>query len=250
MNPFSLEGKTILITGASSGIGRGIAIECSKMGATLILHGRNEERLNETLSMLEGENHTVIAADLSTQESLTRLIDRLPQIQGCVMSAGIPDVSPIKFYKRERIENLFNINTLVPMMMTSSMLKKKRITRGASVVLISSISGVFVGTVGDTAYCASKAAICGFTKASALELAPLGIRVNSINPGLVPTSILLKSNNLISDEEVLTNKVTEYPLKRLGTPQDIAYGAIYLLSDASSWVTGINLVIDGGHIIP
>lgn len=248
-NPFSLAGKVILVIGASSGIGRGIAIECSKMGAIIILNGRNEERLLETQAMLKGEGHRIVICDIANQGEIENLVDLLPEIDGCVVSAGIPDVSPIKFYKREKVENLFYVNAIAPMMIVSQLLKKKRIHRGASIVLISAISGVFVGTKGDTAYCSTKGAVSGFTKASALELSVQGIRVNSVNPGLVPTNILKLTNNLMSDEEELKQKVSDYPLNRLGKSEDIAYGVIYLLSDASSWVTGINLPIDGGYIL-
>ena len=148
-NPFSLAGKVILVIGASSGIGRGIAIECSKMGAIIILNGRNE-------AMLKGEGHRIVICDIANQGEIENLVDLLPEIDGCVVSAGIPDVSPIKFYKREKVENLFYVNAIAPMMIVSQLLKKKRIHRGASIVLISAISGVFVGTKGDTAYCSTK----------------------------------------------------------------------------------------------
>lgn len=246
MNPFSLEGKTILVTGASSGIGRGIAIECSKMGATVILNARNEERLKETLSMLDGKGHHILVGDLSKQEDLLRLADSLPEIQGWVNSAGIPKVCPIKFFKREDVEDIINVNAISSMMLLSMLVKRKKLRRGASVVFISSISGVYVGTAGDTSYCASKGAVNGFTKGAAIELASQGIRVNSINPGLVPTNILELANSMSGDNHVVDTMQEKYPLKRLGKPEDIGDGAVFLLSDASSWITGQNLVIDGG----
>ena len=246
MNPFSLEGKTILVTGASSGIGRGIAIACSQMGGRLILNGRNEERLSETLSLLAGEGHEILVSDLSKQEDLQRIADSLPELQGWVNSAGIPKVSPIKFFKREDVEEIINVNAISSMMLLSMLVKKKKLRRGSSVVFISSISGVFVGTAGDTSYCASKGAVNGFTKGAAVELAGQGIRVNSINPGLVPTSILELANSMSGDNHVVDSMTDKYPLKRLGKPEDIGYGAVYLLSDASAWMTGQNLVIDGG----
>lgn len=246
INPFSLEGKTILVTGSSSGIGRGIAIECSKMGANVILNGRNVDRLKETLSLLDGEGHEIIASDLSSQEDLHQLVDSLPELQGWVNSAGIPKISPIKFFKREDVEEIMNVNAISSMMLLSLLVKMKKLRRGASVVFISSISGVFVGTAGDTSYCASKGAVNGFTKGAAIELAGQGIRVNSINPGLVPTSILELANEKSGDNHLVDSMIDKYPLKRLGLPKDIGTGAVYLLSDASSWVTGQNLVIDGG----
>lgn len=248
-NPFSLEGKTILVTGASSGIGRGIAVECSKMGAQLILNGRNLERLKETLCLMEGDGHQIMVADISRQEDIDSLIESLPFLEGCVLCAGIPQVCPVKHFKRKDIEDIFAVNSVAPIMITSGLLKKKKIRRGASIVLIESISGVFVGTKGDVSYNASKAAVNGFLKGAALELAGQGIRVNAINPGLVPTEILNLSNEKFGEshhEEIMLN---DYPLKRYGKPEDIAYGAIYLLSDASSWVTGTNMIIDGGYLL-
>lgn len=249
MNPFSLNGKKILVTGASSGIGRGIAISCAQMGATLILNGRNEARLQETLHLLEGEGHTIIVSDLSTQEGIDHLADTLPEIQGWVNSAGIPKVSPIKYFTREDVEEILNVNAISSMLLLSKLLKKKKIKRGASVVLISAVTGAFVGSKGDTSYCASKGAVNGFMKGAALELAPQGIRVNSINPGLVPTNILNLANELAGEEHHTEIMMDRYPLNRLGTPEDIGNGAVYLLSDASAWVTGTNLVIDGGYLL-
>ena len=248
-NPFSLSGKTILVTGASSGIGRGICIECSKMGATLILNGRNKERLEDTLSKLEGTGHKIIAADLSKQEEIERLTQELPEIQGWVNSAGIPKVCPIKRFSRDDVDEIFNVNSISEMMLLSRLLKAKKLKRGASVVFVISITGAFVGSVGDTAYCATKGAVAGFLKGASLELAGQGIRVNSINPGLVPTEILTLSNTLSGEDHHINAMTERYPMKRLGTPEDMAYGAIYLLSDASSWVTGHQLVIDGGYIL-
>ena len=134
-------------------------------------------------------------------------------------------------------------------MITSGLLKKKKITRGSSIVLIEAIVGIFVGSKGDVSYNASKAALNGFLKGAALELAGQGIRVNAINPGLIPTNILDLNNKMFEENQLTSNLEGNYPLKRLGKPEDIAYGAIYLLSDASSWVTGTNLVIDGGFIL-
>ena len=249
MNPFSLEGKTILVTGASSGIGRGIAIACAQMGAAVILNGRNRERLEETLSLMEGDNHVIMVADLSCQEELESLSASVPELQGWVNSAGIPKVSPIKHFDRENVEEIFNVNSISTMLLLSMLLKKKKLKRDASVVFVSAVTGAFVGSKGDTSYCATKGAVNGFMKGAALELAPLGIRINSVNPGLVPTNILNLANGIAGEEHHVEIMLEKYPLKRLGTPEDIANGVVYLLSDASSWVTGINLVIDGGYLL-
>lgn len=249
MNPFSLEGKTILVTGASSGIGRGIAIECSKMGAKVVLNGRSEERLKETLGLMAGDGHQMLATDISRQEEIDNMVLALPKLDGCVLCAGIPQVCPVKRFKRRDIEDIFSVNTFAPIMITSQLVKQKKLQRGSSVVLIESISGVFVGTKGDVSYNASKAALNGFLKGSALELAGQGIRINAVNPGLVPTNILNLTNEMFSEEHHTDIMKESYPLKRYGTPEDIAYGCIYLLSDASSWVTGTNIVIDGGYLL-
>lgn len=248
-NPFSLEGKTILVTGASSGIGRGIAVECSKMGANVVVSGRNVERLNETISKLEGDDHQAIIADLSRQEGIDKLVAECPELNGIVHSAGIPQMCSVKHLDRKTIEEIININTITPILLNSILLKKRKLQKGSSIVFISSISGVCVGNVGEATYSTSKGALSGYMKSAAYELAAQGTRVNSINPGLVPTRILELSNDMFSREQLEETTKGRYPLKRYGTPEDIANGAIYLLSDASSWVTGINLVIDGGYTI-
>ncbi len=248
-NPFSLEGKVILVTGASSGIGKGIAVECSKMGAKLVITGRNMERLNETFSSLDGDGHVIIQADLSKQEDIEKLVSETPVLNGCVNNAGIPKLSAVKFISREMIEDIVNVNAIGPILLTSLLLKKKKLQKKSSILFISSISGVYVANVGESPYSATKGAINGFVKGAAFELARQGTRVNSICPGLVPTRILELSNTVFSEEQLKEKTYEKFLLGRIGTPEDIAHGAIYLLSDASSWVTGINLVIDGGYIL-
>lgn len=248
-NPFSLEGKTILVTGASSGIGRGIAIECSKMGAKVVVNGRNEQRLNETLEQLEGEGHIALRADLSKQEDIDALVAQCPELNGVVHSAGIPKICAVKHISRDLLEEIVNTNEIAPILLTSGLLKKKKIQKGSSIVFIASMSGVFIANTGEAPYDATKGALAGFTKSAALELAAQGTRVNTICPGLVPTSILGLSNEMFSEEQLKETMYGRYPLKRVGKPEDIADGAVYLLSDASSWVTGINLLIDGGYCL-
>ena len=246
-NPFSLEKKTILVTGASSGIGRGIAVECSKMGGRVVVSGRNKERLNETLLLLEGTGHLAIQADLSKQDEIDSLVENCPVINGCVHSAGIPKICGVKYINRVLLEEIVNINEIAPILLTSSLLKKKKLSKEASIVFIASMSGVYIANIGEDPYSTTKGALSGFVKGAALELAAQGTRVNTICPGLVPTSILGLSNEMFSEEQLKETMYGRYPLKRVGTPEDIANGAIYLLSDASSWVTGINLLVDGGY---
>lgn len=248
-NPFSLEGKTVLVTGASSGIGRGIAVECSKMGAKVVINGRNKERLQKTFDQLEGEGHIQIVADLSIQEDIDRLANEVPELNGFVNSAGIPKICPVKRIDRQTLEEIMNVNAFGPILLTSQLLRKKKLQKKSSIVLIASISGVCMANTGEGPYAATKAALAGYTKTAAFELAAQGTRVNTICPGLVPTEILTLSNEMFSEDQLKETMYGRYPLKRVGTPEDIANGAIYLLSDASSWVTGINLVIDGGYTV-
>jgi NAD(P)-dependent dehydrogenase (short-subunit alcohol dehydrogenase family) len=248
-NPFSLEGKTVLVTGASSGIGRGIAVECSKMGAKVVINGRNKERLLKTFDQLEGEGHIQIVADLSKQEDIERLANEVPELNGFVNSAGIPKICPVKRIDRQTLEEIMNVNAFGPILLTSQLLRKKKLQKKSSIVLIASISGVCMANTGEGPYAATKAALAGYTKTAAFELAAQGTRVNTICPGLVPTEILTLSNEMFSEDQLKETMYGRYPLKRVGTPEDIANGAIYLLSDASSWVTGINLVIDGGYTV-
>lgn len=246
INPFSLVSKTILVTGASSGIGRGIAVGCAQFGAKLVITGRNNDRLEETLSLLEGSGHQNVVADLSVQEDMDDLVARCPEINGVVHCAGIPKICPVKRLKREILYDIINTNEIAPILLTSALLKSNKIQRNSSIVFIASVAGVFTaGCVGDSDYAATKGALSGFSMTAAKELASQQIRVNTICPGMVDTPILAQANGLMSEDEE-KRRIAPYPLKRLGKIEDIAYGTIYLLSDASSWVTGINLAIDGG----
>lgn len=246
INPFSLEGKTILVTGASSGIGRGIAIQCSKMGATVVLNGRNEERLKGTLLQMEGAGHQIISADLSSQEGIEKVAFGCPELDGYVHSAGIPALRAVKNIDRELMLEMLNVNTVAPITLTSLLVKKKVLKKKSSIVLIASTSGVYVGNVGEASYSTTKGALYGFVKSAAVELAARGTRLNTVCPGLTPTEILELSDSMFSKEQMIEKHLPKYPMKRFGTPEDIANGVIYLLSDASSWVTGVNLNIDGG----
>lgn len=245
-NPFSLEGKIILVTGASSGIGQETAIQCSKLGAKLILTARNEERLKETLAQLEGEGHQMILAELTNQEEIKRLVANIPDLQGLVLCAGKGMTSPFLFCTRDKYDDIFDINFFAPVELLRLLVKKKKLEKGSSVVIISSIGGNDAFTFGNGVYGASKAALHSTMKYCAKELAPKKIRVNSVNPGMVNTKLI--QSGVISEEQHKL-EMERYPLKRYGEPEDIAYGIIYLLSDASSWVTGHALVIDGGITI-
>ncbi len=246
-NPFSLEGKTILVTGASSGIGRTTAIECSKMGAKVIITARNAQRLSETFSELQGEGHQQIIADLADTTSIENLVSQIDKVDGVVSNAGIANTEPIAFYKEEELETIFKTNTFSMMMLTKFLLKKKKLYKPASIVYTASIGNVYSAGVANGIYGASKCAIDGFMRTAAVELAPKGIRCNSVNPGMVETNIMT-DNSRISTEQFEEDK-KKYPLGRYGKPEDVAWAIIYLLSDASSWVTGTALKLDGGVTI-
>jgi len=244
-NPFSLEGKNILVTGASSGIGRGICIECSKMGATVQLMARNEERLNETMSQMEGEGHQIHMADLCSTEDINALVDALPVLDGVVLCAGIIKTMPVKNINEEAMTEIFNANIMGDIKLCSRLLKKKKLNHGASVVFISSVS-TFNVKVGNSLYSATKGAVNSFAKAMALEVSKQNMRVNCIQPGFVPSSIL--SSGAIEEDEYLKFYAERHPLG-FGTPTDIANCCIYLLSDAARWVTGSIFTIDGGYTL-
>lgn len=245
-NPFSLSGKTILVTGASSGIGQATAIECSKLGAKLVITGRNAERLQETMNKLEGEGHCQILAELTDVADVQRLVSGAQNLDGVVLCAGKAKTLPFAFSTRENFDDIMAVNYFAPVELLRLLVKGKKLNKQSSVVFVSSVGGVFLFGGANTIYGASKAAINSTMRYCASELAAKKIRVNSVNPGMVETGLIHRGT--ISDEQ-LQEDVKRYPLKRYGEPIDIAHGIIYLLSDASSWVTGHSLVIDGGVTI-
>ena len=245
-NPFNLINKTILVTGASSGIGKSIAIECSRMGAKLILIGRNECRLKDTFSLLEGNGHSYYCCDLISEEETSLFLETCPTIDGLVHSAGVGLTLPFKFTTASKLKRIMEINFEAPVLLTQKILKNKKMRTRGSIVYLSSIDGVLTGHIGNSIYSASKGALVGIAKSQAVELANQNIRVNCILPGRVDTPLISRKN--ISEEQVNANK-NLYPLKRYARPEEIAYYAIYLLSDASTFTTGSNLVIDGGFTL-
>lgn len=242
MPSFTLEGKTILITGASSGIGRGIAIACADAGANCILVARNEERLKAVASNCCG-GAAIEIVDVGNTAELAALVERVPQLDGLVQCAGVSDKhTPLKFLKEEFVDHLLAVNLKAPILFLAMLEKKKKLNKGASVVLMSSISS-FHSTPAHSLYGATKGALTAFAKGAALDLAGKKIRVNTIAPGMVNTPLIDFAN--ISEEQRKANEAF-YPMKRYGEPEDIAGAAIYLLSDASAWVTGQQFVVDGG----
>lgn len=242
-NPFSLEGKNILITGASSGIGKATAIECAKLGAQIWITGRNPDRLYDVMRSLDGTGHQSIICELINDDEMMSLVKQLPQLDGVFMSAGIADTTLVNFLTKEKIDRVFDINFCAPALLLRALIKNRKIKKYGSVVLMSSAGGITMFNPGNGIYGASKAALQSLTKFAALELASKNIRVNCICPAMVETPIL--HNGSISEKDLET-EVSKYPLKRLGTPEEIAFSAIYFLSDVSKWTTGSSLFIDGG----
>lgn len=245
-NPFSLEGKMILVTGASSGIGRETALACARMGAGVVITGRNADRLKETFEQLETSNKMQILADMTSKDDVEALVASLPPLDGAVLCAGNSITLPLQFGTREKFDDMFNVNFFAPIELLRLVYKKKVLQKGASVVLIASIGGTHSFMPGNGVYGASKAALNSVMKYAAREYASRKIRVNSICPGMVDTPLIHRGT---ITEEQLAEDAKRYPLGRYGQPEDIANGAIYLLSDASSWLTGHDLVIDGGFSI-
>lgn len=245
-NPYSLVGKTILITGASSGIGRATAIECSKMGAICVITGRNEERLNEVMCELAGDNHSYIVADLVNTDSLNSLVNNAPLLDGLVLCAGQGLMLPFPYCSREKYNALFDVNFFAPVELLRLMVKKKKLQLMSSVVMVTSVGGVESFGGCNSVYGATKAALNATMKYCARELAPKKIRFNSVAPGMTNTKLI--QHDTMTEEQFKAD-IQRYPLKRYGEPMDIAHGIIYLLGDASSWVTGHSLVIDGGFTI-
>ena len=244
-NPFSLEGKNILVTGAASGIGRATAIECAKMGAKVIVTDRTEERLNETLNQLEGNGHQMIIADLNIPEDINALVEECPALNGLVNNAGIVKGKPVGHLKLEDLQDVYQINVFGAASLTKGLLRKKKLAKGSSIVFTSSIS-TYLSAAGLSVYASSKAAINAYMRTCALELGTKGIRCNSVLPGTVETPFI---DGVFFSEDDKTQDLKLYPLERYGKPTDIAYGIVYLLSDASAWVTGTELVIDGGRML-
>ena len=242
-NPFALTGKTIFITGAGSGIGRATALQCAGLGATVYITDLNEATLAETLGMLEGEGHQMFVANLTDDDALQELAGKLPKLDGFVSNAGIIKTILTQFGERADVERILGINTVAPIRLTQILLQNKRFNKEAAIVYTSSMAGVFNGAIGNGLYGASKSALVGFVKSLALELAPRKIRVNTVNPGITQTNIY---NNTTITPEQLEEEMKRYPLGRYGRPDEIASAIVYLLSDATKWMTGTNLLIDGG----
>lgn len=244
-NPFSLKGKTILITGGAGGIGSAAALTCIELGARVILTDIREDGLRTTLASLPtsmtGEPNLCFTADLTDAEQLVALVDFCPKIDGLVCNAGVMKLTLTQFITEEELTRIQRINLNAPILLTRSLLKKKKINKGGSIVFTASAAGIYRVSIGNGIYATTKCGIDAFMRTVALEMGPKRIRCNSVNPGMVETALIGSFTEEQKEKEKLN-----YPLRRFAKPEDIAYGIAYLLSDASSFVTGTALKIDGG----
>ncbi len=241
-NPFSMHDKTVLVVGASSGIGQASAIMLSQMGAKLIITGRNEKNLQHTMESLSGDGHSVFIGDLVKQENREKLVETLPNIDGMFYSAGISRMFPLKYMRDDTLDEIFAINLFAPMKITRSLVKKKLLNQGSSLLYMSSIAP-FIGIAGQVGYSSSKGALSAMIKIVAKELAPQKIRANCLCPGMINTPLL---NASVVTEATYKKDQASYHLGGYGEPNDVAAAAVYFLSPASKWVTGTNFIMDGG----
>lgn len=240
-NRFSLAGKTILVTGASSGIGRSIAIACAEEGAIIVLNGRNQARLQATKDALKGDGHIIIPADITDSIQRQALSEQVPALSGVVHCAGIGSRVLGKMLEEDDVRRVMNANFEAPVLLQAELLREKKIAKEASVVFLAS-AAASMPSIGNAIYSASKAAMIAYAKCLAQELASRKVRVNCISPAMVWTDLALVG----ATEEQLRNAEQSYPLKRYAQPEDIAPMAVYLLSNASEWVTGSNFELTGG----
>ena len=248
-NPFSLEGKTILVTGASSGIGKATAIECAKLGANVVITARNKERLQEVLDQLDNslqQDHAMILADLSSNEGIAEVVSSCPVLDGVASNAGFGHVpAPIKFMKDDAMQEVMDFNALSHVKLARDLFKKKKLNRGASYVFTSSVGGLNFFAVGNSSYGMSKAAINSFSKYCAVEFSARSIRCNAVCPGMINTPMTAPTG-AVSDADYSIDIEKHYLLGRYGEPKEVAQTIAFLLSDASSFITGTSIVVDGG----
>jgi len=252
VNPFSLAGKTILVTGASSGLGRQTAVSCARMGATVVLSARDEQRLSQTMDMLRqahpsvvGEApHKSVRADLNVAEDMHALVEQAGKIDGVFHGAGIRGLAPIKMISRKFLDEVMGTNFHAPMLLTQRLLMKNALRDGGSIVFMAS-TAAHRGVHGVGIYSASKAALIAAVRCLALEQAKRRIRANCLSADLVETPLLTYGLTEEEGRAWLQEQRDKHPLG-LGTPADVANAAIYLLSGASRWVTGTTILMDGG----
>ena len=249
-NPYLLKGKTILVTGASSGIGKATAKECAKLGANVIITGRNKERLENVLKDLnssEGQAHFLFIADLTTADGIENLVSQIPSVDGVSDNAGLSvGNKPIKFIKEDEMALVMNTNTFSHVYLAKQLYKNKLLKRDASYVFTASIGGYTSHVTGQALYGMSKSALDSFMKYCAVEFASRGIRCNSVCPGMIETPLIYQDTLTDADK---AEDVKSYLLKRYGYPEEVARVNAFLLSEASSFITGTSIIVDGGYSV-
>ena len=247
VNPFSLDGKTIVVTGASSGIGKQCAISCSQMGARIVLIARNEQRLEDTLSQMDGEGHLSASIDLTDfdvlKEKVKDIVTAVGPIDGLVNCAGVSTTLPLKLMDVQKMDYFFHTNVFSAIQLSRYFCNMGNISKdGASIIFLSSIMGL-AGENGKSLYSMTKGALLSAARSLACEYARRRIRFNTISPGAILTPINQELPHMKNPEAraILEGK----HLLGLGQTTDIAYACIYLLSNASRWITGQNLIVDG-----
>lgn len=242
---FNISGKRILITGASSGIGRGISERLANAGAQLYVCGRNEDRLNEVINSLHGDGHQSFIGDLTSSDVQLRIAAECEKLDGVVLNAGLIQLVPFQIQNEQTLRELMEVNYMAPALLLQRLISSRKINRNASIVAISSVTSASFGSIGGTIYGSSKGAIEGLVKSLSIELGRQGIRVNALSPGIVETEAIDALRKTLG-EEAFQNDLKKYPLGRYGTAEDVASAVHFLLSNSSTWITGTNLVIDGG----
>lgn len=248
--PFHLTSRIILITGASSGIGRQCAIQCSRMGASVVLLGRNAAELAVTQSLLPaGSESRIFVVAMEDYEGLavavSEAVQALGKISGLVHCAGISTTLPLRMVQPDKLADFLRINVVAAIELTRIVSKPAHFEAGGgSIVFMSSVMGS-VGEAGKTLYSLTKGAINAGVKSLAVELARRRIRVNAISPGVVETP--MSSQAVYSQDEAARAKTIALHPLGLGQPEDVANACVYLLSEASRWVTGTHLFVDGGY---
>lgn len=245
-NPFSLQGKKVLVTGAGSGIGRAIAVAASQMGASIVMVDISKEGLEQTGALLDHPEyqHQQYVVDLTDSEAIGTLVESIDGLDGLVNNAGIPNTRPLQMIREEDFDRVVGLNTKAPVLLTNLLYKKKKLNKGASIVFTSSLAGLYTFTPANGLYSLSKSALTSYAKSCAVEFAARGIRSNCVNPSMVNTHL---KDSLSFSEEEYQKDIEKYPLRRYAEPEEVANAVIFLLSDAASYITGHTLLVDGGR---
>ena len=250
-NPFAIESKTILVTGATSGIGRATAVECARMGAKIIAVGRNQERLDTLQNELKNEcltneGHLFFQCDLTDEAQVQVLVETISVVDGVACCAGVANMNPFAFVSHEEMERVFQINCFAPIMLVNRLFKAKKLGKGSSVVFVSSVDGPKIVHAGNSVYSGSKSALVGMARNMAIDLAGKKIRVNCVLPGTTDTPMIHTGS---ATDEMLAETAKSLPMKRFAQPEEIADAIIFLLSEAASYITGTEITVDGGNTI-